>query len=268
MPRTKSTPAVEVEHSALEVRAENVKVHFAGVKAVDGVDLVLRRGEILGLIGPNGAGKTTLVNALTGFQELTGGRVFIDELEITGWPPHRLGRMGLVRTFQGVRVFGELTAFENVELGALGVGASRKDARKRAWELLERMQLSDRAEQRAASMSYGDERRLGLLRVLATMPNFLMLDEPAAGMNEAESDELMAAIAEIRNEFGFGVLVIEHDMRVIMGLCERIQVLDYGKTISIGSPDEVQRDPAVVTAYLGTKRGSTVPPSQETTGEG
>ena len=242
--------------AARELRADGIRVHFVGVKAVDGVDLVLRRGEIFGLIGPNGAGKTTLVNALTGFQKPTEGEVFMDELEITGWPPHKLGRMGLGRTFQGVRVFAELTAFENVELGALGVGASRKEARTRAWALLERMRMSDRAEQKAGSLPYGDERRIGLLRVLAMLPTFLLLDEPAAGMNEAESDDLMAAIGEIRDEFGCGVLVIEHDMRVIMRLCERIQVLDYGKTISVGTPDEVRRDPAVITAYLGTKRGS------------
>jgi len=216
----------------------------------------LRSGEILGLIGPNGAGKTTLVNALTGFQKPTEGRVFLDDVDITGWAPHRIGRRGLGRTFQGVRIFRELTAFENVELGALGVGASRKEARTRASELLERMHLADRADRKAGTLPYGDERRIGLLRVLAMLPAFLMLDEPAAGMNEAESDDLMAAVAEIRDEFGCGVLVIEHDMRVIMGLCERIQVLDYGKTISVGTPTEVQRDPAVITAYLGTKRGA------------
>ena len=216
----------------------------------------LRSGEILGLIGPNGAGKTTLVNALTGFQKPTEGRVFLDDVDITGWAPHRIGRRGLGRTFQGVRIFRELTAFENVELGALGVGASRTEARTRASALLERMHLADRADRKAGTLPYGDERRIGLLRVLAMLPAFLMLDEPAAGMNEAESDDLMAAVAEIRDEFGCGVLVIEHDMRVIMGLCERIQVLDYGKTISVGTPTEVQRDPAVITAYLGTKRGA------------
>jgi ABC-type branched-subunit amino acid transport system ATPase component len=245
-----------VSDSAGEIRAEGMRVHFVGVKAVDGVDLVLRRGEIFGLIGPNGAGKTTLVNALTGFQKPTEGQVFMDERDITGWPPHKLGRMGLARTFQSVRVFAELTALENVELGALGVGASRKQARERAWGLLERMEMTGRAVQKAGSLPYGDERRIGLLRVLAMLPAFLLLDEPAAGMNEAESDNLMAAIGAIRDEFGCGVLVIEHDMRVIMRLCERIQVLDYGKTISIGTPEEVQRDPAVITAYLGTKRGA------------
>ncbi|MCP9486009.1 MAG: ABC transporter ATP-binding protein [Gaiellaceae bacterium MAG52_C11] len=249
--------------SAAQIRAEDISVHFVGVKAVDGVDLTLGYGEILGLIGPNGAGKTTLVNALTGFQEPTGGRVFLDDVEITGWTPHAIGRRGLGRTFQGIRLFRELTAFENVELGALGVGASRKEARMLATELLERMHLRDRADQKAGSLPYGDERRIGLLRVLAMKPSFLLLDEPAAGMNEGESDDLTTAIGEIRNEFGCGVLVIEHDMRVIMGLCERIQVLDYGKTISLGTPAEVQRDPAVITAYLGTKRGASAAAAPE-----
>jgi branched-chain amino acid transport system ATP-binding protein len=247
-----------------EVRAESIRVHFVGVKAVDGVDLQLRSGEILGLIGPNGAGKTTLVNALTGFQKPTDGRVFLDNVEITGWAPHRIGRRGLGRTFQGVRVFRELTAFENVQLGALGVGASRKEARRRATELLGRMHLGDRADRKAGTLAYGDERRIGLLRVLAMVPAFLMLDEPAAGMNEAESDDLMTAVGEIRDEFGCGVLVIEHDMRVIMGLCERIQVLDYGRTISLGTPAEIQGDPAVIAAYLGTKRGARAATAPET----
>ena len=241
---------------ATELRAEGISVWFVGLKAVDEVSLVLRRGELFGLIGPNGAGKTTLVNALTGFQEPTAGRVFVDDVEITGWAPERLARTGVARTFQGVRIFRELTAFENVELGALGSGASRAEARRRARDLLGRMQLADRADDKAGSLPYGDERRIGLLRMLAMRPDFLLLDEPAAGMNERESDDLMSALGAVRDEFGCGVLVIEHDMRVIMGLCERIQVLDYGKTISIGTAAEVQRDPAVITAYLGTKRGA------------
>jgi branched-chain amino acid transport system ATP-binding protein len=234
-----------------------VRVHFEGVKAVDGVDLELRRGELVGLIGPNGAGKTTLVNALTGFERPTDGRVFLGELDITGWSPERLGQLGIARTFQAVRLFGNLTAFENVELGALGVGASRRDARRTAWELLERIGIADKAHVVASALPYGDERRLGFLRALATRPSFLLLDEPAAGLNETESDELMATIAGIRDDFGCGVLVIEHDMRLIMRLSERIQVLDYGKTISEGKPAQVQADPAVVTAYLGTKRTRT-----------
>ena len=236
-----------------ELRSEGVRVHFEGVKAVDGVDLTLRRGELLGLIGPNGAGKTTLVNALTGYQRPTAGAVFLGDLDVTGWVPNRLGPMGLARTFQAVRIFGELTALENVEMGGLGVGMPREEARRQAWELLDRMQIADKAHQMASALPYGDERKLGFLRALSTRPTFLLLDEPAAGLNEAESDELMLAIGAIRTDFGCGILVIEHDMRLIMRLCERIHVLDYGKTISEGTPEDIKSDRAVITAYLGKK---------------
>jgi ABC-type branched-subunit amino acid transport system ATPase component len=250
----KRSGAPRPRQRAEELRCLDIRVHFGGVKAVDGVDLALQRGEIVGLIGPNGAGKTTLVNAVTGYETPTSGQVFLDELGVTGWPPERLGKAGVARTFQAVRLFGNLTAFENVELGALGVGVPRREARRRAWTLLERMRLAAKAHRPAAALPYGDERRLGFLRALATSPSFLLLDEPAAGLNESESDELMTAIGEIRDEFECGVLVIEHDMRLIMRLCERIQVLDHGKTISIGTAAEVQRSPAVIEAYLGSKR--------------
>jgi branched-chain amino acid transport system ATP-binding protein len=236
------------------LECRGLKVHFEGVKAVDGVDLMLHRGEILGLIGPNGAGKTTLVNALTGFQRPTAGSVYLDGVEVTGWPSDRLARAGLARTFQAVRLFAGLTVFENVELGAVGVGMGRREAQQWAWELLERLHLLDVAYATAAGIPHGLERRLALVRALATRPTFLLLDEPAAGLNESESDALVEALAEIRSNFACGLMVIEHDMRVIMRLCERIIVLDYGKSISVGTPAEVQRDPAVLPAYLGTER--------------
>ena len=242
-----------------ELRSAGVRVHFEGVKAVDGVDLVLRRGELLGLIGPNGAGKTTLVNALTGYEKPTEGEVFLGDLDVTGWVPNKLGPMGLARTFQAVRLFDDLTALENVEMGALGVGIPRKEARKQAWELLDRMQIADKAHQVASSLPYGDERKLGFLRALSTRPTFLLLDEPAAGLNEIESDELMLAIGSIRDDFGCGILVIEHDMRLIMALCERIHVLDYGKTISEVTPAEIRSDQNVITAYLGKKGKQAAP---------
>lgn len=236
------------------LECRDLNVHFEGVKAVDGVDLELRSGEILGLIGPNGAGKTTLVNTLTGFQRPTAGSVHLDGADVTGWPPDRLARIGLARTFQAVRLFAGLTVFENVELGALGVGMSRREAQRWAWELLERLDLTAMADASASGVPHGMERRLALVRALATRPRFLLLDEPAAGLNEAEGDALVAALAGIRDDFACGLMVIEHDMRVIMRLCERIQVLDYGKTISIGTAQEVQKDPAVLAAYLGSER--------------
>lgn len=239
---------------AQELRADDICVHFEGVKAVDGTSLVLQRKEILGLVGPNGAGKTTLVNVLSGFQRPTSGSTHLGTTDTTGWAPDRLGRAGLVRTFQGARLFADLTTFENVELGALGVGSSRREARNMAWTLLERMNLTDRASQRAGSLPHGDERLVGLLRALATKPAFLLLDEPAGGLNDVESAELTRVLKEIRDDFGCGMLVIEHDMRLIGALCERLQVLDRGRTIGMGKPSDVLADEQVMTAYLGAKR--------------
>jgi branched-chain amino acid transport system ATP-binding protein len=235
------------------LEARDLRVHFGGVRAVDGVDLLLRKGEILGLIGPNGAGKTTVVNALSGFQKPTAGRVLLGGRDVTGWSPHRLARLGLARTFQAVRLFPDLTVLENVELGGVGVGMRRTAARRWARELLERLGLDDKTHLYGKGLPHGLERRLGIVRALAAKPSFLLLDEPAAGLNERESDELVDALTLIRDDFSCALVVIEHDMRLIMRLCERIQVLDYGRTISVGTPTEVRRDPAVLTAYLGRR---------------
>ena len=235
------------------LQARGLKVHFGGVHAVDGVDLILRKGEILGLIGPNGAGKTTLVNALSGFQKPTAGTVLMNGHDVTGLSPHKLARRGLARTFQSVRLFPGLTVLENVELGGVGVGMRRPAARKWARELLERLKLDDMAGLYGIGLPHGLERRLGIVRALAAKPTFLMLDEPAAGLNEQESDELVDSLTLIRDDFSCALVVIEHDMRLIMRLCERIQVIDYGKTISIGTPAQVRSDPAVLTAYLGRR---------------
>ena len=237
------------------LEAAGVEVQFEGVRALDGVNLEARAGELLGLIGPNGAGKTTLVNVLSGFQRPTSGSIRLEGGTVTGWPPHRLARSGLARTFQNLRLFGGLTAFENAELGALGIGLGRGEARRRAWEALDLLGLADRHAETARALPQGEERKLGLARALAMRPRFLLLDEPAAGLNEAESDALVETIAEIGERLGCGILVIEHDMRLIMRLCRRIQVLDYGKTISIGAPEEVHADPAVIQAYLGSAAG-------------
>lgn len=224
--------------------------------AIDGVDLSFACGEIVGLIGPNGAGKTTLVNALTGFQRPTSGRVLIDDRDITNWTPARIARIGLVRTFQNVRLYARLTVRQNLELGAIAVGAGRRAATAVASELVERLSLGRHADKTAEGLPHGTERRVAIGRALAARPDFVLLDEPAAGLIESESAELVSALVGIRDDFACGLLVIEHDMSVIMRLCERIQVLDHGRTIALGTPAEIRTDPAVLTAYLGTDRGA------------
>ena len=244
--RTSLTPR---ESGVLECRG--LSVRFGGVQAVDAVDLRVVRGEVLGLIGPNGAGKTSLMNAVAGLNRPTSGRVFLDSVDITGRAPHRLARLGLARTFQDVRLFRGLTVLENLEVGAVGVGIGRREARQRGLALLEEIQLETKASWTAASLSYGEEQRLAIARALAMSPGFLLLDEPAAGLNEAETDVLHDTIVQIRRVRGCGILIIEHDMRLIMKLCHRLHVLDRGGTLSVGPPDEVRRDPSVRAAYLG-----------------
>jgi ABC-type branched-subunit amino acid transport system ATPase component len=233
--------------------AEGIRVHFEGVRAVDGVDLTLERGQIMGLIGPNGAGKTTFMNAVSGFVSLTGGTVMLDELDVTGWTPQRLVSLGLVRTFQDVATFPGLSVFENVEMGALGAGLTRRKARARAWELIEGLGLRHVARLPASALPHGDERRVGIARAVAVGPKFLMLDEPAAGLDDNESLALTESIARLRDELDCGVLLVEHNMRIIFRVCERIQVLDYGKSIAVGSPEEVRTSRRVIAAYLGEK---------------
>ncbi len=242
---------------AAKLVAEGVRVHFEGVRAVDGVDLTLAQGQILGLIGPNGAGKTTFMNAVSGFVELAGGTVSVDGTNVTGWPPDRVVKLGLARTFQDVATFPNLTVFENVELGALGGGLGRRQARRRAGELLEQLGLGRLARISASALPHGDERLLGIARAVALAPKYLLLDEPGAGLDDAESAALTMTIARLRDELGCGVLLVEHDMRVIFRVCERIQVLDYGKSIAVGAPAEIAKNPAVIKAYLGEK-GATI----------
>ena len=233
--------------------AEEIHVHFEGVRAVDGVHLTLEQGQIMGLIGPNGAGKTTFMNAVSSFVPLTAGRVSLAGDDVTGWSPQKLVRLGLVRTFQDVATFPELTVFENVELGALGAGLSRRAARARARELIEGLGLAHLARLPATALPHGDERRVGIARAVAVGPKFLLLDEPAAGLDDAESLELTRTIARVRDDLGCGVLLVEHDMHIIFRVCERIQVLDNGKTIAVGSPEEISTSKEVVAAYLGQK---------------
>ncbi len=233
--------------------AEGIRVYFEGVRAVDGVDLTLEQGQIMGLIGPNGAGKTTFMNAVSSFVQLTAGRVLLGDLDVTRWPPERLAKHGLVRTFQDVATFPALSVFENVELGALGSGLSRRAARQRAEDLLNRLRLRHLAHLPASALPHGEERRVGIARAVACAPRFLLLDEPAAGLDDVESLQLAENIAEIRTELECGVLLVEHDMRIIFRVCERIQVLDYGKSIAVGAPAEIRENKRVIAAYLGQK---------------
>ena len=232
--------------------AEAITVNFQGVKAVDDVDLDLRPKQILGLIGPNGAGKTTLVNVLSGFQDCDEGTVVVDGDEITGLAPERRAHLGIVRTFQGSRSFGDLTVAENAEVSGVGIGLRRREAAARAREALEAVGIASLAESRANDITTGQERRLQVARVIAMRPRYLFLDEPAAGLNESETDELVAVISELPERLGCGVLLIDHDMRVIMGTCDAIVVLDQGRVISRGTPAEVRADQRVIDAYLGS----------------
>jgi branched-chain amino acid transport system ATP-binding protein len=221
------------------------------VRALQEVTLELHRHEVVGLIGPNGAGKSTLVNVLTGFDLPTGGTVELESRDITGWSSHRRARGGLVRTFQHSRSFRGLSVRENVELAALGVGAGRREARARAERLLELLGLADRAAAPAGALAHGDERRLGVARALATEPRFVLMDEPAAGLPEAEVPEFADVVRRIRDDHDAGVLLIDHNMALVMGVCDRIHVLDQGRTLAEGSPAEIRGNLDVTAAYLG-----------------
>ena len=233
------------------LKAEGIAVHFEGVKALDGVDLDVAEGEIVGLIGPNGAGKTTLLNVLTGFERPTVGRVRLNTQDITRLSAFKRARKGLTRTFQGGHFFAQLTVFENVEVGAVGAGATRREARSRTRVLLERLGLTDDAETRAESLPFGAERRLEIGRALASHPRFVLLDEPAAGLNDSETDLLVERLREIPDAIGCGLLIVEHNMSLIMRVSERIQVLDHGRTLAVGTPAEIRGNAHVIAAYLG-----------------
>ena len=253
--RAPAAPAIVPAGGDMEERLEahDVSVNFEGLAAVDEVTVSMGRQEIFGLIGPNGAGKTTLVNVLTGFQKPTHGRVVLAGVDVTGMPPHRIGRRGLARTFQAVRLYPDMPVIENLEAAAVGTGLGRREASRRARAILEWMNFSDKAYDHADTLPYGDERRVGIGRALAMAPHFVLLDEPAAGMSDSECDDLMALISRIPQDFGCGVLLIEHNMRVIMGVCDRIHVIDSGRTIGEGTPQEIQANPAVIRAYLGSR---------------
>lgn len=248
------------------LRLDNVTMQFGGITAVKDLSMDIPERSITGLIGPNGAGKTTVFNVITGFYKATGGKVLFDGQDITGMEPHLVCRTGISRTFQNIRLFSNETVLENVMIGChvrrkakwwmapLGFPSCAREEqaiRERSMELLRSLKLDHVAHEMSSSLPYGAQRRLEIARALATEPKFLLLDEPAAGMNPQESQELMALIREIRDTFDLTILLIEHDMKVVMGVCEYIWVLDYGVKISEGTPEEIQADQRVIVAYLG-----------------
>jgi branched-chain amino acid transport system ATP-binding protein len=215
------------------------------------VTLEVRRGDIVGLIGPNGAGKSTLVNVLTGFDRPTSGTVELEGRDITRWTPGRRGRKGLARTFQHSHSFRSLSVRENVEVAALAVGSRAAAARRRAAGLLRALNLDAHADRPAQTLAHGDERRLGVARAIAMDPRFVLLDEPAAGLPEAEIPDFAAVLREVRDVHGAGVLLIDHNMALIMEVCDRIHVLDQGRTLAEGTPAEIRANLDVAAAYLG-----------------
>ena len=234
------------------LRASGITRSFEGVHALNGVTLELHRHEVVGLIGPNGAGKTTLVNVVTGFDSPTEGKVELAGEAITSWAPHRRARAGLARTYQHGRLFSGLSARENVEVAALGVGASPREARRRADELLALLGLEHRARSPAAVLPHGEERKLGVARALATEPRFVLMDEPAAGLSEAEVPDFAEVVRTVRDDHEAGVLLIDHNVGLILEVCDRIQVLDQGRTLAEGTPAEIRRNIDVTAAYLGS----------------
>ena len=254
------TPILETHH---------LGINFGGLTAVDEFSLTVGRTEIAGLIGPNGAGKTTVVNLLTNVYQPTKGAIMLDGKSTARKTTAQVNRMGIARTFQNIRLFNNMTVLDNIKVGLhnsieqpliasitrlFGFGASEKKSREEALQLLDFFGMADMADMQAGSLPYGAQRRLEIARALATHPGIILLDEPAAGMNPSETAELMENIRRIRDEFQIAVMLIEHDMNLVMNICEGICVLDHGKIIAKGSPEEIKANPAVIEAYLGKKK--------------
>ena len=248
------------------LKIENLSKSFGGLKAVSNINIEIDQGELIGLIGPNGAGKTTVFNILTGVYEKTEGKMTFMERDVSGLKPYQVTQRGMARTFQNIRLFNDLSVIDNVKV-AYHQGTSystfsalfrlpsyfsgEDEMQRKAMDLLKIFKLDDKAEETAKNLPYGEQRRLEIARALATDPQLLLLDEPAAGMNPQETQDLMKLIRWIREQFKLTILLIEHDMSLVMGVCERIYVLDYGMIIAQGAPDEIKRHPKVIEAYLG-----------------
>ena len=259
----------EKKEKEFVLETNHLGIDFGGLTAVDEFNIGIGKTEIMGLIGPNGAGKTTIFNLLTKVYEPTRGNIILDGKDTHGMNPAAVNQAGIARTFQNIRLFDKLSVEDNVKIGlhnhinyGLFTGVFRlpkywseeKKAHEKALELLDIFGMADQADVRADSLPYGAQRRLEIVRALATGPKILLLDEPAAGMNPSETEELMKNIKKIRDEFGIAVMLIEHDMKLVMGICENIAVLNFGKVIAKGTPSEIQSNPQVIEAYLGTKK--------------